>query len=41
MNKISIVDRGMTSEEIKRMNLAFDELSLEEGLEKLTRVSPR
>lgn len=33
MNKISIVNRGMTSEEIKRMNLGFDELSLEEGLE--------
>ena len=33
MNKISIVNRGMTSEEIKRMNLRFDELSLEEGLE--------
>ncbi len=33
MNKISIVHRGMTSEEIKRMNLGFDELSLEEGLE--------
>jgi GNAT superfamily N-acetyltransferase len=32
MNKISIVNRGMTSEEIKRMNLGFDELSLEEGL---------
>ncbi len=33
MNKISIVNRGMTSEEIKQMNLGFDELSLEEGLE--------
>ncbi len=32
MNKISIVNRRMTSEEIKRMNLGFDELSLEEGL---------
>ena len=33
MNKISIVNRRMTSEEIKRMNLGFDELSIEEGLE--------
>jgi ribosomal protein S18 acetylase RimI-like enzyme len=33
MNKISIVNREMTSEEIKRMNLGFDELSLEEGVE--------
>ena len=33
MNDISIVNREMTSEEIKRMNLGFDELSLEEGLE--------
>ena len=33
MNKISIVNRGMTSEENKRMNLGFDELSLEEGME--------
>jgi GNAT superfamily N-acetyltransferase len=28
-----MVNRGMTSEEIKRMNLGFDELSLEEGVE--------
>ena len=33
MNKISIENRGMTSEETKRMNLGFDELSLEEGVE--------
>lgn len=33
MNEISIVNRGMTSEEMKRMNLGFDELSLEEGVE--------
>lgn len=33
MSKISIVNRGMTSEEIERMNLGFDELSLEEGVE--------
>jgi len=33
MDKISIVNRKMTSEEIKRMNLGFDELSLEEGVE--------
>ena len=33
MNKINIVNRGMTPEEIKRMNLGFDELSLEEGVE--------
>ena len=32
MNEISIVNREMTSEEFKRMNLGFDELSLEEGL---------
>jgi len=33
MKEISIVNRGMTSKEIKRMNLGFDELSIEEGLE--------
>ena len=33
MNEISIINRGMTSEEIERMDLGFDELSLEEGLE--------
>lgn len=33
MNEISIVHREMTAEENKRMNLGFDELSLEEGLE--------
>jgi len=33
MNEINIVNRGMTSEEINRMNLGFDELSLEEGVE--------
>ena len=32
-NKISIVNRRMTSEEIMRMNLGFDELSLKEGVE--------
>lgn len=33
MNKINIVNREMTSEEIKRMNIGFDKLSLEEGVE--------
>ena len=33
MNKISIVNREISSKEFKRMNLGFDELSLEEGLE--------
>jgi len=33
MNKISIINRGMTAEEIKRMNVGFDELTIEEGLE--------
>lgn len=33
MNGISIVNREMTSEEIKQMDLGFDELSLEEGVE--------
>ena len=33
MNKISIVNREITSEEIKRVNLGFDELSIEEGIE--------
>ena len=33
MDKITIVNRGMTSEEIKRMNLGFNELSHEEGIE--------
>ena len=32
MNNINIVNREMTSEEFKRMNLGFDELTLEEGL---------
>lgn len=32
MNEISIVNREMTPEEIRRMNLGFDELSLEEGV---------
>ncbi|MFK7925095.1 MAG: GNAT family N-acetyltransferase [Bacteroidia bacterium] len=34
MNEIRIVNREVTAEEFKRMNLGFDELSLEEGLEK-------
>ena len=33
MDKINIVNREMTSEEVKLMNLGFDELSLEEGVE--------
>ena len=33
MNKISIVNRDMTSEEIEQMNSGFDKLSLEEGVE--------
>lgn len=33
MDKINIVHREMTSEEFKRMNLGFDTLSLEEGIE--------
>jgi len=33
MNKISIVNREMTPAEIKRVDLAFDELTLEEGVE--------
>lgn len=33
MDKISIVNRRMTSEELEKMNLGFDQLSLEEGLE--------
>jgi len=33
MNQISIVNREMTSEEIKQMNVGFDELSIEEGVE--------
>jgi len=33
MNKISIVNREMTAEEVKRLHLGFDELALEEGLE--------
>ncbi len=33
MSKISIIDRVMTSKEIKLMNLGFDALSLEEGIE--------
>ncbi|GJM34550.1 MAG: hypothetical protein DHS20C18_35510 [Saprospiraceae bacterium] len=32
MNKINIVNREMTSEEIEQMNTGFDELSLEEGV---------
>lgn len=32
MNKINIVNREMTSEEIEQMNVGFDELSLEEGV---------
>jgi len=32
MNKITIVNRAMTPEEIKRMNSGFDELMLEEGV---------
>ncbi len=34
MKEIRIVNREMTSEEIKRMDLGFDELGLEEGVEK-------
>lgn len=33
MNKINIVNRAMTSEETRRMDLGFDELSIEEGVE--------
>lgn len=33
MNDISIINRKMTSEEIKQMNVGFDKLYLEEGLE--------
>ena len=33
MNKISIIDREMTSEEVSQMNLGFDELALEEDME--------
>ena len=33
MNEINIVNRELTSDEVKRMDLGFDELSLEEGLE--------
>lgn len=33
MDQINIVNREMTSEEIKRMNLGFDELAIEEGME--------
>jgi len=32
MKEISIVNREMTPEEFKRMNLGFEELSIEEGL---------
>ena len=32
MNKINIVNREMTSEEIEQMNFGFDKLSLEEAL---------
>jgi len=32
MKNINIVNREMTAEEFKRMNLGFDELTLEEGL---------
>lgn len=32
MNKISIINREMTTEEVKRMNLGFNELAIEEGL---------
>jgi len=32
MNKISIINRELTSEELRRVHLGFDELSLEEGL---------
>ena len=33
MNKITILNRELTSEEFKRMNEGFDELALEEGME--------
>ncbi len=33
MDTIKIINRNMTSDEIKRMNAGFDELSLEEGIE--------
>ena len=33
MNKISIVNREITAEELKRVHLGFDELMVEEGLE--------
>ncbi len=33
MNEVRIVNREMTAEEIIQMNLGFDELSLEEGIE--------
>ena len=33
MNKINIVNREMTSEEVEQMNSGFDKLSLEEGVE--------
>ncbi|MFK7948456.1 MAG: GNAT family N-acetyltransferase [Saprospiraceae bacterium] len=33
MNNINIINREMTPEEVQRMNLGFDELSLEEGVE--------
>jgi GNAT superfamily N-acetyltransferase len=33
MNKIRIVNRGMTPGEIKQTDLGFDELSLEEGIQ--------
>lgn len=33
MNKIRMVNREMTSEEVRRMNSGFDELALDEGAE--------
>ena len=33
MNKINIVNRELTSEELKRVHIGFDELSIEEGFE--------
>lgn len=33
MDDISIINRGMTAEEIKQVNLGFDKLSIEEGVE--------
>ena len=32
MNEISIINREMTAEEMEQMNVAFDELSVEEGV---------